>query len=193
MFPGAKGGDSGQWLILVLNDMITDTYDIDYYNPALDRASRMAKALGEPDHHTSKIQPISTACDKLFWNAEQGFYDIAESMRGELSEDGNSFAILSGICPAHRAKEILVRMRKLYTPGGASSFPIGSKAMHSTAVVSPIMNSWHAQAAIDHGMEDDARELYRLCYGPMVDKENPWYSGAFWEFSSMSYLNWPSA
>ncbi|ORY21516.1 Six-hairpin glycosidase-like protein [Naematelia encephala] len=181
IFEGAKGHDSDYYNTPRTGGSIKQNA---LYVIALDRAGQMATALGEADIHTPKIQAIVDACNNILFNETTGTYDIAESMSGELSEDGNAFAINSGICPPGRARAVLEKMRTLFSPSGATSFPIGSKAMHKQAVVSPIMNAWHAQAAIDHGLYDDAREIYRTCYGPMIDKTSPWYSGAFWEFST---------
>ncbi|ORY35299.1 Six-hairpin glycosidase-like protein [Naematelia encephala] len=180
--------------------------DSDYYNTprtgasikqnslyviALDRASQMARSLSlyeDSEAYLKSKHPLVEACNTHLWNSQTGSFDSAESMRGELSEDGNAFAILSGICPPDKASQVIKTLRQLYTPNGVLSFPLRSRAM-AKPVVSPIMNSWHMQACLElDGAENDfgkdARKILEMCWSPMVDKKSPWYSGAFWEFST---------
>jgi alpha-L-rhamnosidase len=177
--------------------------DSDYYNKprtgattknnalyiiSLGKLADIAGYLGDGEAQTRYLedaQKTKAATNALLFNERTGLYDASENDRDIISQDANAFALLAGLpsTPAQRSS-ILTHLRQLYTPGGCVSFNVDSGYME-TPVVSPIMNGWHAEAALQTpGHFADALQIWRSCWGPMIDRDSEFYTGAHWEFST---------
>ena len=181
--------------------------DSDYYNKprtgattkhnalyaiALRCLATIADALGDLGDAAAayrlRAEQVSQAVNTLLFNQKTGLYDASEDDRGIVSEDANAFAMLAGFPASAAQRTAILHALKVSnaSPGGCLSFDAASGYM-KTPVVSPIMNGWHAEAALQSGRLDDfgyALELWRTCWGPMVDEQSPFYSGCHWEFST---------
>ncbi|VUC23393.1 unnamed protein product [Clonostachys rosea] len=179
--------------------------DSDYYNKArsgsttknnavyviaLNRIALIADALGDSSSaETYRLQASKTtaAVNSLLFNPDSGLYDASENDRNIVSEDANAFALLAGFPDTpNRQNGVLQRLHVLKSPGGYLSFDRESGYM-KTPVVSPIMNGWHAEAALQAGGLDnfnDTIDIWNSCWGPMIDEKSPFYSGCHWEFST---------
>lgn len=178
--------------------------DSDYYNRARSGATTKTNALyiialkrmAEIASHVADIesqkiylqlaQSSSEAVNSVLWNEANSVYDASENDRGIISEDANAFALLADLAPSSRHASILSKVKSLETRCGMLSFNTDSGYM-TTPVISPIMNSWHAEACFvspeasvfNHGLS-----IMKSCWGPMVDETTPYYSGCDWEFST---------
>lgn len=180
--------------------------DSDYYNKprsgattknnavyaiALQRIALIADALGDSDSASAyRLQATNVrhAVNTVLFNLHKGLYDASENDRDIVSEDANAFAMLADFpTSAAQRTTILQGLRESnYSPGGCLSFNRDSGYM-DTPIVSPIMNGWHAEAALQTGRLQDfghALEIWRTCWGPMIDDKSPYYSGCHWEFST---------
>jgi hypothetical protein len=75
----------------------------------------------------------------------------------------------------------MVKGLSAYTKSVATSF----EPFMKPPVISPVMNSWHAEAAFktpNHFIDD--LKILKSCWGPMVDKSSQYYSGCHWELSN---------
>ncbi len=177
--------------------------DSDYYNErrsgattkhnalyiiGLQKLAEISGYLGDSDSQRRYLeiaQKTKEAVHALLFNHETGVYDASVNDRGFLSEDANAFALLANLPENSRQRSaILTKLRPLYTKGGCLSFDLGCGYMKNQ-VVSPIMNGWHAEAALQTpGHFSDALEIWRSCWGPMIDINTDFYSGTHWEFST---------
>lgn len=181
--------------------------DSDYYNKsrsgsttknnavyviALQRMTLVAEALDDlasAEDYRKRAERVRAAVNERLFNKTTELYDASENNRDIVSEDANAFALLADFPSSiGQRKTILRRLHALKSPGGYLSFDKESGYME-TPVVSPIMNGWHAEAALQVGDLDnfnDAIDIWRSCWGPMVDQNTPYYSGCHWEFTTPS-------
>ena len=171
--------------------------DSDYYNKtrsgattknnalyiiALEKLADIAADLGDLEsrkHYLDASHKTREAVNALLFNETLGIYDASENDRDIVSEDANAFALLANLpATTENRCSVLKRLRQLYTTGGCVSFNIESGYME-TPVVSPIMNGWHPEAVLQTpGHFSDALQIWRSCWGPMIDTKSDFYTGA---------------
>ncbi|KAL5631748.1 hypothetical protein ACGC1H_007302 [Rhizoctonia solani] len=121
--------------------------------------------------------------ERLFSNSTGTYILFDGNTTVGTSQDGNSYAILSGIASAasspSSAGAVIEAMRSLNTPFGPLSFANTTRFL---PIVSPYASGFHAWAAFEAGMDDDAISLMRTTWKNQTDVNNPWYTGMTWEF-----------
>ncbi|KAF8739949.1 Bacterial alpha-L-rhamnosidase C-terminal domain, partial [Rhizoctonia solani] len=121
--------------------------------------------------------------DRLFSKRTGAYILVDGNDTVGISQDGNSYAILSGIASApgapSSASAVIEAMRTLDTPFGPLSFSNTSRFL---PIVSPYASGFHTWAAFEAGMDDEAIRLMRTVWKNQTDVNNPWYTGMTWEF-----------
>ncbi|CAE6345788.1 unnamed protein product [Rhizoctonia solani] len=121
--------------------------------------------------------------DRLFSNSTGAYMLVDGNTTVGISQDGNSYAILSGIASApgapSSARAVIKAMRSLNTPFGPLSFSNTSRFL---PIVSPYASGFHTWAAFEAGMDEEAISLMRTVWKNQMDTSNPWYTGMTWEF-----------
>ncbi|CAE6492754.1 unnamed protein product [Rhizoctonia solani] len=121
--------------------------------------------------------------ERLFSNSTGAYILVDGNTTVGISQDGNSYAILSGIASASSAPSsagaVIESMRALNTPFGPLSF---SNTTRFLPIVSPYASGFHTWAAFEAGMDDEAISLMRTTWKNQTDVDNPWYTGMTWEF-----------
>ncbi|MGW5668902.1 alpha-L-rhamnosidase-related protein [Micromonospora sp. NPDC003776] len=134
-------------------------------------------------HWRGLVPEVTRGVNDQLWNEAAGAYRQSTGQPGNIPQDGNVFAVLSGVAPADRADRTLDTLKsQLWTPYGAKS---GTGSMPQ--LVGPFMNYWEALARFDHGRDAEAWHLLRTVWGyqfaqhkPINGVEEPPATGA-WE------------
>jgi len=122
---------------------------------------------------------VKQAFNNCLWNDEmKAFSD--DYYKNIVFQDGNSLAVLFGLCDAEKSKTVLDTVkRENHTPYGSTminaDFPLirGEKR-----TISPLMCTYEAEARFLNGDSDGAIDLIKRCWGTMIDKG----AETFWEF-----------
>jgi hypothetical protein len=159
-------------------------YSIDYY-VLLREMAWVERKVGSPavaDAHDAKAEAIRTAINARLWNPALGAYGQSSDHLDVLVEDANALALQYGIAPAERRAGVLAALRTLWTPFGAT---IGPGLQDPTGhVIEPFGNGMETAGRFAAGDTAGAIDLMRNTWGPMVDKDNPLYTGGLWEFKN---------
>ncbi|KAG8742301.1 hypothetical protein FRC11_014422, partial [Ceratobasidium sp. 423] len=153
---------------------------------ALRNAALMSDSLGDTvaSGYRETANKIEKAVnERLFSNSTGAYMLVDGNATVGISQDGNSYAILSGIANAPGAPSsagaVIEAMRSLNTPFGPLSF---SNTTRFLSIVSPYASGFHIWAAFEAGMDDEAISLMRTVWKNQTDVNNPWYTGMTWEF-----------
>ncbi|KAJ1304265.1 hypothetical protein OPQ81_005425 [Rhizoctonia solani] len=153
---------------------------------ALRNAALIGDSIG--DSVASEYREIANKVEKavnerLFSNSTGAYMLVDGNTTVGISQDGNSYAILSGIASASGApslaRAVIEAIRSLNTPFGPLSF---SNTTRFLPIISPYASGFHTWAAFEAGMDDDAIYLMRTVWKNQTDVNNPWYTGMTWEF-----------
>jgi hypothetical protein len=159
-------------------------YSIDHYLLLKDMAL-VERAVGSPaaaDTDDATAEAIKTAINARLWNPALGAYGQSSDHLDVLVEDANALALQHGIVPAERRASVLAALKTLWTPFGAI---IGPGLQDPTGhVIEPFGNGMETAGRFAAGDTTGAFDLLRRTWGPMVDKENPLYTGGLWEFKN---------
>jgi Bacterial alpha-L-rhamnosidase 6 hairpin glycosidase domain/Bacterial alpha-L-rhamnosidase C-terminal domain len=159
-------------------------YSIDYYVLLREMAwvERKVGSAATADAHDAKAEAIRIAINARLWNPALGAYGQSSDRLGVLVEDANALALQHGIAPAERRPSVLAALKTLWTPFGAI---IGPGLQDPTGhVIEPFGNGMETAGRFAVGDAAGAFDLVRRTWSPMVDKENPLYTGALWEFKN---------
>ncbi|CAE6430282.1 unnamed protein product [Rhizoctonia solani] len=153
---------------------------------ALRNAAIMSDGLGDSvaSGYREAADNIEKAVNKHLFSNSTGAYMLFDgNATVGISQDGNSYAILSGIASASgapsSARTVIEAMRSLATPFGPLSF---SNTTRFLPIVSPYASGFHTWAAFEAGMDEEAISLMRTVWKNQTDVNNPWYTGMTWEF-----------
>ncbi len=159
-------------------------YSIDYYI-LLREMSWLERAVGSPtlaDGDDTKAEAIKAAVTGKLWNPALGAYGQSSTNPGVLVEDANALALQYGLVPPGQEASVLAALRKLWTPYGAVMGPgLQDPTGHT---IEPFGNGMETAGRFTASDATGALDLMRRTWGPMVDKQNPLYTGAFWEFKN---------
>jgi hypothetical protein len=159
-------------------------YSIDYYLLLKDLAW-IERKVGSPataDAEDARAEAVRTAINTRLWNPALGAYGQSSDHPDVLVEDANALALQYGIAPAERRDGILAALKTLWTPFGAI---IGPGLQDPTGhVIEPFGNGMEFAGRLAVNDVSGAFDLLRRTWGPMVDKENPLYTGGLWEFKN---------
>ncbi|KAF8757014.1 Glycoside hydrolase family 78 [Rhizoctonia solani] len=153
---------------------------------ALRNAALISDAIGDSvaSEYREVGDKIEKAVNDRLFSKRTGAYILVDGNDTVgISQDGNSYAILSGIASApgapSSASAVIEAMRALDTPFGPLSFSNTSRFL---PIVSPYASGFHTWAAFEAGMDDEAIRLMRTVWKNQTDVNNPWYTGMTWEF-----------
>ncbi|GAB1521588.1 hypothetical protein RhiTH_004685 [Rhizoctonia solani] len=153
---------------------------------ALRNAALISDSLGDSvalEYRETADKIEKAVNDRLFSNSTGAYILVDGNNAVGISQDGNAYAILSGIASAPGAPSsagaIIEAMRMLDTPFGPLSFSNTSRFL---PIVSPYASGFHTWAAFEAGMDDEAIRLMRTVWKNQTDVNNPWYTGMTWEF-----------
>ncbi|MDT7802143.1 MAG: hypothetical protein QOI78_5576, partial [Actinomycetota bacterium] len=159
-------------------------YSIDYYI-LLREMSWLERAVGSPalaDGYDAKADAIKAAVTGKLWNPVLGAFGQSATNPGVLVEDANALALQYGFVPAGQQANVLAALKTLWTPYGAIMGPgLQDPTGHT---IEPFGNGMETAGRFTTGDVAGALDLMRRTWGPMVDKQNPLYTGAFWEFKN---------
>ena len=136
-------------------------------------------------------QTVKDAINTYLWSEEKGAY-LDTYYPDDIFEDGNALAVLFGIADSDRARRVLLTLKnEVHTPYGASVTNSRSvKIRGELGTISPVMNTYEAEAHFIYGNEADALDLIRACWGTMYKKG----ARTFWEFAPANDTGkWPIA
>jgi hypothetical protein len=159
-------------------------YSIDYYILLREMAwlERNVGSTAVADEHDAKADAIKTAINARLWNPQLGAYGQSSDHLDVLVEDANALALQYGIAPAERRESVLGALRRLWTPHGAI---IGPGLLDPTGhTIEPFANGMETAGRFAVGDAAGAFDLMRRMWGQMVDKSDPLYTGALWEFKN---------
>ena len=159
-------------------------YSIDYYI-LLREMAWLERTVGSADAATgydATADAIKTAVNAQLWNPALGAYGQSSDHLDVLVEDANAEALRYGIVPADRRGSVLTALKTLWTPFGAI---IGPGLQDPTGhTIEPFGNGMETAGRFAVGDTAGAFDLMRRTWGPMVDKNNPLYTGGLWEFKN---------
>ncbi|MET8421812.1 alpha-L-rhamnosidase-related protein [Streptomyces sp. NPDC005134] len=159
-------------------------YSIDYYILLKEMAwlERQVGSAATADSHDAKAEAIKQAVNAKLWNPQLGAYGQSSDHPDVLVEDANALALQYGIAPAERRDSVLTALKKLWTPHGAI---MGPGLLDPTGhTIEPFGNGMETAGRFTVGDAAGAFDLMRRTWGQMVDKDDPLYTGAFWEFKN---------
>ena len=159
-------------------------YSIDYYILLREMAwvERKVGSAATADAHDAKADAIKAAVNARLWNPELGAYGQSSDHLDVLVEDANAVALQYGLVPAERRDSVLTALETLWTPHGAI---IGPGLQDPTAhTIEPFGNGLETAGRFAVGDTAGAFDLMRRTWGQMVDKADPLYTGALWEFKN---------
>jgi len=159
-------------------------YSIDYYI-LLREMSWLEHTVGSPalaDGYDAKADAIKAAVTGKLWNPTLGAFGQSSTKPDVLVEDANALALRYGFVPPERQASVLAALKTLWTPYGAIMGPgLQDPTGHT---IEPFGNGMETAGRFTTGDVTGALDLMRRTWGPMVDKQNPLYTGAFWEFKN---------
>ncbi|MEU1616502.1 alpha-L-rhamnosidase C-terminal domain-containing protein [Streptomyces sp. NPDC005722] len=159
-------------------------YSIDYY-VLLKEMAWLERQVGSASNATAndaKAESIKQAVNTRLWSLQLGAYGQSSAKPDVLVEDANALALQYGFVPADRRTSVLNALKTLWTPYGAIMGPgLVDPTGHT---IEPFGNGMETAGRFAVGDATGAFDLMRRTWGPMVDRNNPLYTGAFWEFKN---------
>lgn len=145
--------------------------------------SSLAKVVGDnrAEEWLSLAEKVKKAINDRLWSEEkQAYYEPFNPHF--IPHDGNALCVLFGIAEGERAEAVMNTLKeKLWTPYGATVLDVPDQHKYSgSATVSPLMNTYEAEARFLMGDSDGAIELMRRCWGSMMAKG----AKSFWEYAN---------
>jgi Bacterial alpha-L-rhamnosidase 6 hairpin glycosidase domain/Bacterial alpha-L-rhamnosidase C-terminal domain len=159
-----RGGKQGHWLY---GDAGLSTYLNALYVRTLELTAQLASTIGQNDEARawrSTIPELRAAINATLWDEAAGAYRQSSFQPGNIPEDGNAMMSLFAIAPPeHAARSLETIKQQLWTPHGSKT---GTGTM--PALIGPFMNYWEILARFQAGQDDDAWELMRRVWRPMI-------------------------
>ncbi|MFC0552653.1 alpha-L-rhamnosidase C-terminal domain-containing protein [Planotetraspora thailandica] len=159
-------------------------YSIDYYILLREMAwlERKVGSAAAADGYDAKADAIKTAVNARLWSPELGAYGQSNVNPNVLVGDANALALQYGFVPAERRDSVLAALKTLWTPYGAIMGPgLKDPTGHT---IEPFGNGMETAGRFAVGDTAGALDLMRRTWGPMVDEDDPLYTGTFWEFKN---------
>ncbi|GAA3349320.1 alpha-L-rhamnosidase C-terminal domain-containing protein [Amorphoplanes nipponensis] len=159
-------------------------YSIDYHILLREMAwlERTVGSATEAARYDATADAIKSAVNAELWNPALGAYGQSTDHPDVLVEDANALALQYDFVPADRRASVLSALRKLWTPYGAILGPgLQDPTGHT---IEPFGNGMETAGRFAVDDVDGALALMRRTWGPMVDRANPLYTGALWEFKN---------
>ncbi|MCF6378275.1 hypothetical protein L2K70_11735 [Nocardioides KLBMP 9356] len=170
--------------------------NIVYYR-ALSEAAWLAQSLAngatgaqrvswqaDADAWSAKAARTRTAINNRLFDQARGVYRLSTVDNGTHSgsataQDANALAVLYGVVDPTKAAGVLGFLRDNLR-GEEGPQPFTADANYSS-LVSPFVTGFETAARFESGDADEAIDLMHNVWDKMVDRDNPFYSGALWE------------
>lgn len=133
-------------------------------------------------------QKVKQAINENLWCEEKGAYlDLFNT--NYIPQDGNAVALICNVADGEKIKRALETVKnECWTKYGSSMISTDKPLIRGQArVISPVMNTYEAEARFLYGKHEEAIELIRACWGEMIKKG----AETFWEFAPNSEERWP--
>lgn len=132
-------------------------------------------------------EEIKTAINNTLWSDELGAY-IDDHQPDYIPLEGNALAVLFGIADKQRRQKILETLKQNnWTEYGSTI--LSRKTPHTRGgneMISPVMNTYEAEARFLNGDGEGVMEVIRRCWGSMVQKG----AESYWEFAPNDETRW---
>ncbi|HMP77726.1 MAG TPA: alpha-L-rhamnosidase C-terminal domain-containing protein [Kiritimatiellia bacterium] len=151
-----------------------------FWLSAVERMARVPILAELAAEHVKSIARLRQSIHETFWNPERGLYRTAIRMDGTPSplanQFGNAMAVLAGICPPERRRELLQRITR---PGNLYFQPVGD-CNHAVEQIMPddqhliipfgmhYPASFLVEAMFQNGMDVEAHRLMDQYWGPYL-------------------------
>ncbi|MFI5910685.1 alpha-L-rhamnosidase C-terminal domain-containing protein [Dactylosporangium sp. NPDC051541] len=159
-------------------------YSIDFYI-LLRAMAWLERHVGSTDAaagYDATADAVKTAVNERLWNPTLGAYGQSSDHPDVLVEDANALALQYDIAPAGRRAGILNALKQLWTPYGAILGPgLQDPTGHT---IEPFGNGMETAGRFAVDDTAGALDLMRRTWGPMVDPDDPLYTGGLWEFKN---------
>jgi hypothetical protein len=150
------------------------------YYRALRDVAYIETSLGNTAKAAAYNQTADNVRDQInanLLNPSTGTYYLSESDHATFAQDANALAVLFGIAPADKVPAILTALKTLWGPHGSEPF---SGSAYSN-LISPFITAFEIEADYLAGDTADAEHLLGLTWNQMINPQNPFYTGTFWE------------
>ncbi len=151
-------------------------------------AAQLAELLGKQkksDRFNSLADKTRGAVSSLLWDND--LHTFRDKGKPYVSQDGNALAVLFGAAsPEQKHSALLYLKNSMWSEYGSAMADraIDTEDMEysnfkGSEVISPLMNTYEAEAHFKYGSPDDALELIRRTWGGMLKKG----AKTFWEYA----------
>lgn len=132
-------------------------------------------------------EKIKNAINEVLWSEEQGAF-IDDHRPEYVPLEGNALAVLFGIADKNKTEKIFKALKKNnWTEYGSTI--LSRKTPHTRGgneMISPVMNTYEAEARFINGDGEGAMEVIHRCFGAMVRKG----AETYWEFAPNDDTRW---
>lgn len=132
-------------------------------------------------------EEIKKAINKTLWNETLGAF-IDDHQQDYVPLEGNALAVLFEIADEEKTSKIFETLKKNnWTEYGSTI--LSRKSLHTRGgneMISPVMNTYEAEARFIKGDAEGALEVIHRCFGAMVRKG----AETFWEFAPNNDTRW---
>ena len=165
-YDGAKPG-----VVTAFNDLYYRALrDVAYIE---DNLGNTAKAVA----YNQTADNVKNEINANLFNPATGTYYLSESDHTTFAQDANALSVLFGIAPDGKVPGILSALKTLWGPHGSEPYT-GSTYSN---LISPFITAFEVEADYAAGDTGDAEQLLGLTWQQMLDRQNPFYTGTFWE------------
>ena len=143
----------------------------------------LADVVGDKrgDEWRDAAKKVKNAINTHLWSEEkQAYFEPFNPQY--IPHDGNALCVLFGIAEGERSKAVMKTLEeKLWTPYGATVISEYDPHQYGgNDTVSPLMNTYEAEARFLMGDNEKAKELMCRCWGSMMAKG----ATTFWEYAN---------
>ena len=152
----------------------------DLYYRALRDVAYIEASLGnntKADAYNQTADSVKDEINANLFNPATGTYYLSESDHTTFAQDANALSVLFGIAPDDKVPGILSALKTLWGPHGSEPY---SGSTYSN-LISPFITAFEVEADYLAGDTTDAEQLVGLTWHQMLDPQNPFYTGTFWE------------
>jgi hypothetical protein len=152
----------------------------DLYYRALRDVAYIEASLGDTakaDTYNQTADNVKNAINANLFNPATATYYLSESDHTTFAQDANALSVLFGIAPSDKVPGILSALRTLWGAHGSEPYT-GSTYSN---LISPFITAFEVEADYQAGDTTDAEQLMQLTWHQMLDPQNPFYTGTFWE------------
>jgi len=160
-----------------------ETYVNALYVRNLDQMAALATVEGgarEAARFSARARAVADAVDARLWDASAGAYWTSAESHGQHPQDGNAMAIVAGIAPQRRARQVLAWL-KANAWGSYGSLMTGRDEPGAPVAkrYAPLPTGFEVQARLLSGDAGDALALIRRFWGYQLEQDphSTWWEG----------------